>query len=417
MIDGANPPAAASALGSRWIYVAVGAALMLILGLIFAWSVFVLPLENEFGWSREQTSLTFAITMAFFAAGIILGGALADRKGPRLVCLVAGALTGGGLFSASFTASPAHLYLSYGLVCGLSIGIADSCTVSTVVRWFPDHRGAVAGVLMMGFGFGGLFLGLGAGRLIEAFGWRAAFRILGAVTFVAIAALGGFLRPCTAVSGDQALPNAEETGAAGPRDYDWREVLREPPFWWLWFWQVSIFAGGLTVVGHVVPLAVEKGFHGDQAAYALGVFSVLNGIGRVVFGVLSDKFGKRVMLADSALMVAAMLLIAGGFSSQGFHGFLFSVTLAGLAFSGAMPQASSAVAALFGSRHYGANFGLIHSGLVVASLLGPYLSGLLRVTAGGYGSGFLFLAGVAGLGLIAGTRIGAPKGQTSYRYG
>jgi OFA family oxalate/formate antiporter-like MFS transporter len=405
MTDSARPVAAAGAPGNRWMYVFVGAALMLILGMIYTWSVFVLPLEREFGWNREQTSLTFAITMTFFAAGIIFGGALADHKGPRPVCFMAGTLAGCGLLFASFTASLAQLYLSYGLVCGLSIGIADSCVVSTVVRWFPDHRGAIAGVLMMGFGFGGLVLGFGASHLIETFGWRTAFCLLGGLTFAAIVTLGGFLRPCKTVSKNEASLNTDGGNARETQDYDWRQVLREPLFWMLWFWQVSMLSGGLAMVGHIVPLAVEKGFRGDQAIYALGIFSILNGISRVGFGILSDRFGRKILLVDSILMIAAMLFIASGFLQDGFPGFLFSIMVAGLAFGGAMPQASAAVAALFGSRHYGANFGLVHSGIVVASLLGPYLSGLLRTATGSYGLGFLFLAGIAGIGLIAGARV------------
>jgi OFA family oxalate/formate antiporter-like MFS transporter len=383
---------------------------MLFFGMIYAWSVFVLPLEHEFGWSREQTSLTFTITMTFFAAGVIFGGALTDRKGPRLVCFIAGILTGCGLFSASFTASLMQLHLSYGLVCGLAVGIAYSSVISTVVRWFPDRRGAVSGILMMGFGFGGLLLGFGANRLIETLGWRIAFRILGGLAFVIIVAFSSLLRSYKTVPANGGRPlNTDAANAAGVQDYDWHQVLRAPLFWGLWLWLLSLLSGGLAMVGHVVPLVVEKGFRGDQAAYALGIFSILNGIGRVSFGILSDRFGRKILLVDSLLMVAAMLLIASGLFQERYSGLLLFVMVVGFAFGGAIPQASAAVASLFGSKYFGTNFGLVSSGLVVASLLGPYLSGLFRTTTGSYSLGFFFLAGVAGVGLVAGTKVAMKK--------
>lgn len=399
----------ASAPGVRRLQLAAGVALMLMFGLIYAWSIFVLPLEREFGWSREQTSLTFTIAMTFFSIGLVPGGILTDRKGPRLVCLAAAALTGGGLLAASFTASLTHLYLAYGLVCGMAVGIAYNCVMATVVPWFPDHRGAVSGTLMMGFGFGGLLLGFGANHLVEAFGWRDAFRLLGGLAFAVIAIFGLLLRPREAASPGEATPGA---GAVQASERPWRSlfgVLKIPLFWVLWFWHLSILSGGLAMVGHVVPLVVENGFRSDQAAYAMGIFSVLNGIGRISFGVLSDRFGKRILLVDSAFMIAAMLLIASGLFGANYSVLLLFIVIAGFAFGGAMPQGSATVAALFGAKHFGTNFGLLSSGLVVAAVFGPYLSGLFRAATGGYGSGFLFLAAIAGLGLIAGVKVAATK--------
>jgi OFA family oxalate/formate antiporter-like MFS transporter len=394
-----------SAPDHRWVYAIVGIALMSMFGLIYAWSVFVLPLEREFGWSREQTSLTFAITMTFFSVGVIFGGALTDRKGPRAVCFIAGILTGGGLLSASFTASLTQLYLSYGLVCGLAVGIAYSGVLATVVRWFPDYRGAVSGILMMGFGFGGLLLGFGANHLIETLGWRAAFRILGGLAFVVIVVFSSLLRPYETVSANETSPDADAAPHSECLWHSPRQVLREPSFWMLWFWHLSILSGGLATVGHIVPLAIEEGFRGDQATYAMGILSILNGIGRIGFGVLSDRFGKRMLLVDSIFMTAAMLLIASGLFQESYPGLLLFVVLAGFAFGGAMPQGSANVGALFGSKYFGTNFGLLSTGLVVAALFGPYLSGFFRTATGSYSFGFLFLAGVAGLGLIAGIKV------------
>jgi MFS transporter, OFA family, oxalate/formate antiporter len=390
---------------NRWMYVVVGVAIMLTFGMIYAWSVFVLPLEREFGWSREQTSLTFSITMTFFAAGIVVGGVLTDVKGPRLVLVIAGVLIGFGLAASSFTRSLVHLYVSYGVVCGLAVGIAYNCVISTVVRWFPDRRGAISGMLMMGFGIGGLVLGFGASHVIKAFGWRAAFQILAGVVAAVIVLLGCLLRPCETASPTPALADDLRTG--DHRSRNWCSVMSDPLFWMVWFWQVSVISGGLATIGHVVPLAIENGFRNDQAAYALGAFSILNGIGRVGFGYLSDRLGRRqTMLADSLLMIVAMVLLAFGFSQEHYAGLLLSVMVAGLAYGGAMPQVSAAIAAIFGMKRFGANFGLVSTGIVAAAFFGPYLSGLSRAVTGNYSLGFVFLAGLASVGTILASRIG-----------
>lgn len=387
---------------NRWWLAGVGILIMLMFGMIYAWSVFVLPLEREFGWSREQTSLTFSITMTFFSIGIFLGGLLADRKGPRFVSIVAGCCIGAGLWAASLTTSLAQLYVSYGVVCGLSVGISYNCVISTIIRWFPDYRGAVSGLLMMGFGLGGLVLGFGASRLIEAIGWRAAFQILGAAMFFCNVVLGRLLRPCP----ERHMPaGAAASSSAGDdlgAESAWRETLRAPMFWLLWFWQISVISGGLATVGHIVPLAIEAGFRGDQAAYALGAFSVLNGVGRLAFGYLSDRLGRRrTMLADSLLMIGAMALFLSGYAHAHYAGLLLTAMLAGVAYGGAMPQVSAAISLIFGSRNFGANFGLVSSGIVVAALAGPYLSGVSKTASGSYAAGFAFLLLLAATGLFA----------------
>jgi OFA family oxalate/formate antiporter-like MFS transporter len=186
--------------------------------------------------------------------------------------------------------------------------------------------------------------------------------------------------------------------------------MSDPLFWMVWLWQVSVISGGLATIGHVVPLAIENGFRNDQAAYALGAFSILNGIGRVGFGYLSDKLGtKRTMLADSLLMIVAMVLLACGLAQEHYSGLLLSVMVAGLAYGGAMPQVSAAIAAIFGMKNFGANFGLVSTGIVVAAFLGPYLSGLSRTITGSYSLGFAFLAVLACAGTILANRIGGRR--------
>ncbi|MCR4443358.1 MAG: OFA family MFS transporter [Peptococcaceae bacterium] len=380
----------------RWGYVLAGFIIMLVLGLIYAWSVFVLPLEKEFGWERDQTSLTFSLSMIFFSAGLMLGGALVDKKGPRLVTLTGGVLVCLGFVLASFTRVPLHLYLSYSIVGGVSSGVVYNCVLATAVRWFPDRRGLVSGLLMMGFGLGGMVLGSGASMIIQLMGWRNAFKILGLINLLVIILLGQFLRnppePGRPSAGSAEKPVSFQTG----KDYDWPQVLRQPLFWSIWLWAIANISGGLTAIGHIVPFAAEKGIEENLAVLAMGVLSVSNGAGRIMFGYFSDRLGRKTcFIMDALTMMLALFLLATSLGKWGFKGLFVSAVLAGIAYGGVTPQLSSAMAGFFGQKHFGANFGLISTSIGAASLFGPYLSGYLKTSTGVYEMSFYFLAAIA----------------------
>ena len=163
----------------RKFYLAIGFLMCLIMGLVYAWSIFVLPLEKQFGWTRAQTQLTFTLTIIMFSFGNIVGGRLADRFGPRMVASAGAVLTTIGFFLAWSTTSLVMLYFSYGILVGFGIGVAYICVISLAARWYPDQRGLAAGVVTMGFGLAGFLLGGIVGYFINSLGWQWAFRTLG----------------------------------------------------------------------------------------------------------------------------------------------------------------------------------------------------------------------------------------------
>lgn len=185
----------------RWAYLALGVALLLCLGLIYAWSVFRAPLEEEFGWSKTQISVTFSISMTMFCLGGLASGVAAGKRGPRLtlaacaVCLLA------GFSMASQISSLPGIYVTYGGFCGFGVGL--DAVISTLMRWFPDKQGLVSGIALMGFG--GMLLGaLGAG-LITALGWRTTFLIFAAA--FAAPFVGGDLTRAAALAGLVSIAN------------------------------------------------------------------------------------------------------------------------------------------------------------------------------------------------------------------
>ena len=179
---------------NRWFRVAGGVGLNLCLGAAYVYSVFLTPLQREFGWTRSELSVAFTLSIAFIAVGVLVGGRWQDRRGPAAVSLAGALLFSAGIFLSRYTDSLAWLYVCYGVVVGLGSGIGYTCPLSVGMKWFPERRGLVTGMMVMGYGAGGAVIAPLAGYLVDRFGWRDTFGILGA----------GFL--AVTVAGSDALP-------------------------------------------------------------------------------------------------------------------------------------------------------------------------------------------------------------------
>src|SRR5689334_22450859 len=193
----------------RWWPVVGGVSMNLALGSLYAWSVFVLPLEKEFGWTRAQTSWVFTIAIVCFALSFVAAGRLQDIKGPRLPAAIGGALVGGGFLLASRTSSLAALYIAFGVIVGIGNGFGYATPIPVASKWFPDRRGLVVGLMVGGYGAGSAIFGPIATALVADIGWRSTFQILGLV-FLVMTAIGAALlrnppsgyQPASAVAGD-----------------------------------------------------------------------------------------------------------------------------------------------------------------------------------------------------------------------
>ena len=126
---------------NRWLPVVGGVSMNLALGSLYAWSVFVLPLEEEFGWTRADTSWVFTIAVVSLAASFVLAGRLQDQRGPRLCAAIGATLVGLGVVLSSWTASLWYLYMMFGVVGGIGGGFGYATPIPVASKWFPDKRG------------------------------------------------------------------------------------------------------------------------------------------------------------------------------------------------------------------------------------------------------------------------------------
>jgi len=410
-IDGMPPQQGSLGIQNRWQYVAIGFGMSLVLGLLYAWSIFVMPLEKQFGWNRAQTSLAFTISIVFFVLGMMMGGRHGDKNTPRAVVTIGSIILTLGFFMASFTNSLPMLYISYGVFCGFGIGFVNVSPIAVAMRWFPDKRGLISGVLVMGFGLASFLLGSWAGQIIDSLGWPWAFRLFGILSFIICLIGGQFLKyPADGF----ALPDGEIKAAAkhsSPpvKDYNWLEMLKTSTWWTWWIFHLIIFTGGLMIIGHIVPFAIEGGVSKIKAIAAMGVFSVSNGLGRLIIGIFWDRLGRNLTMSlNAAAMLCGLLSLNYLVPSIGYSMLLVSVILIGTAFGGAIPIASAIISTSFGTKYFGFNYGLATTPLVIGAILGPYIGGYLHTQTSSYESAILLSAGLALIGIIIGIIIKSP---------
>ena len=396
---------------NRWVYAIVGVIVLLFAGLVYAWSVLSTPIAAEFtGWTKAQLSLTFTLVMILFCIGSLLCGLLAGKLSAKNAVRVSAVLFLVGFFIASRCQSPITLYLGFGLLCGLASGLAYNGVMSTMVKWFPDKPGLISGVLLMGFG-GGSFL---IGKLYQAWtpagigGWRTSFVVLGIICCVVLAVCSFFF---VAPGADFTVPAGKGGRAvAAPReDIKPAAMLKRSAFWLYYVWAIAVSAAGLALISQASGVVWEASADQTAASVAtiVGLISICNAVGRVLFGGMYDKFGRSLsMQLVNGLFILTSVVLLLAMSSRSVVVVIIGFVIGGLAYSGVTPTNSAFCRAYFGPTSYPVNFPLINSNLIFASF-GSTISGALYDASGSYSSTFFLIIGLAVAGILCSLAISA----------
>lgn len=394
---------------SRWALLALAVFMFVLLGLYYSWSIFMGPLEKEFGWTRSQTSTPFAICLPAFCLGSMVAGAL-SRVWPHQysICLGA-AMLGCGLFIASGAYSLPRLYFGYGVLVGGGIGMAYTSLLSTMLPWFSDRLGLASGLLLTGYGFGGMLISAMGTGLIGLYGWRFTMLAL-ACAISSLVFIGAFFIAPPREGTEFPEPGP---GTRAPvedsLDLPPGQMIRRSSFYIYFGWILLIYSCGLMLMGHAVPLAEEQGADAETAAFVAGLIAICNGFGRLLSGILLDRFGRRPVMVGicCGLILAALIL----FMALRAHSLLLvsaAYIVAGLVY-GASTSCNAAIIRLFyGMRHFAMNFSVVNFNLIFAALLGPHLAGVLHVQTGSYLAITPILAAFSGMALVLALRLKRP---------
>ncbi len=383
---------------NRWLPVVGGVLMNLALGSLYAWSVFVLPLEKEFGWTRAQTSWVFTIAIVCFALSFVVAGRIQDLKGPRICAAIGGILLGAGFVLASWTPSLLFFYIVFGVVIGIGNGFGYSTPMPVASKWFPDKRGLVVGLMVGGYGAGSAIVGPLATRLIEQVGWRGTFQILG-VVFFAMTIIGTALikNPPAGYKPPNWTP---AKAAVSVLDMTTGGMLATPTFYALWISYCLGATAGLMVISQLVPFARSAGMTAAAAAFAVTVGAFGNAGGRILSGWMSDTMGRlptlRIMILLSALAMPALFI----WREQAMLLYLL-VAVVYWCYGTQLSVFASTTADFYGTRHLGLNYGLLFTAWGAAGILGPATAARVFDRFGAYRYAFFIAAGLAVIALGA----------------
>ena len=398
---------------NRWLPVVGGVMMNMAFGMLYGMSAFMLPLEKEFGWTRQQTSWVTTIGLVMLATWYVIAGRIHDVRGPRLVAGIGGVLFSLGLLLASFTQSLLMFYLTAGVLAGTGSGFGYVVPTSVGSKWFPDKRGLIIGLMVGGFGAGSGVFGPLASALIARVGWRTTFQIY-SLLFFAMTMTATYLvrNPPPGYRPAGWDPSKAPAAARGGADVPAAEMVRTRTFWVLWIGYCLGTTAGTMVISQLVPFARNAGHSAAVAAFALTVGAIGSASGRVLSGWMSDHAGRlntirAMLLVQMAAMPALFLL------RENVTLFYLLLAIVYYCYGTQLSVYASTSADFYGTKNVGFNYGLLLLAWGVASILGPFLGGRVFVVTGEYRWAFYTAAAVsvAALGVLFAAKNPQPQLQ------
>lgn len=374
----------------------VSTALLLFLGLIYAYSVLLAPLKVEFGWSVAQMTLVFALSICSFTLGSLAVGPLVRAKKNAVALLAGAAMLAVGFLGTAFASGGAALYMAYaayGVAASFGIGWVYNVVIPTVTSWFPDKCGFAQGVCLMGFGAGGFVLGPVATQLYSVLPWRGT--LVGfAVVFAALVAGGAAV--LKAPGDAEASELAALAAGAGAGDADAAEVaddrfvssgqmLRTPTFWLLYafLFMLGSIGMGITGIGRELPLSL--GASDLAAAVVIGFVNVGSGVGRLSCGIALDKLGRhrtmRIIGFGGTVAPVVMIasLLSGSLAVQAV-----ACLLTGMSWGAAVVTMPFVSRTEWGLANMAQNMAMVNTYSIFASLVGSFGAGMLYGACGSF---------------------------------
>ena len=399
---------------NRWLVVVGAILIQLALGAIYAWSVFT-PKLTEAGWSKMETQVVFSVGLVAFALFMVFAGKKLTAWGPRNLAIIGGVILGLGYALAGIFGGTDFwaLTILIGLIGGAGIGFAYVVPIAVGMRWFPDKKGMITGLAVAGFGFGAMGwvkLAGSWGHLIDNIGLSSTFTIYG-VAFAAMVIIGGLWMVFPPEGWKPAgynppEPNASGASAKGTVNFSVNQMLRTPQFYLIFLTFVFSAGAGLMSIGLMKLYPIEAlqnaGMDPVSASAVAGTamavfFSLANGLGRILWGMMSDKLGRKtsiiIMTATQGIIVILFTFMAG-------NEILLYVgaTLIGFNFGGNFALFPTITADTFGTKNVGQNYPFIFLSYGVGGILGPMLGGRLG-DLGNFGLAFT----ITGVAVLIGT--------------
>lgn len=365
----------------RWLIAIAAIVMQLCLGTVYAWSVFKKPLMASHGWGETSVQVTFMICIGMIGIAAAFGGTLVDKKGPKFVATIGGILFGIGTLLSGLADQIGNIwlmYLGFGFIAGLGNGFGYITPIATLIRWFPDKRGLVTGLAVMGFGGGAFFMGKIAPPMVISLGVTNTFYIWGVIFLIlCTAAAQLFKNPPKGWLPAGFTPKASAVSAADSYTFD--EAIKTPQWWMLWAMLFLNVTAGIGLISQLSPLAQDVIKKSDPmitaAALALAGGSILayasifNGLGRLFWAWTSDAIGRKNVFITMFVSQAILYFILPQISSQLIFTIFACYLLA--CYGGGFATMPAFAADSFGPGYIGKVYGIMLTAWGAAGIVGP----------------------------------------------
>lgn len=356
--------------------IAAAIAIQLCLGISYIWSVFQTGIADSiFNGDNARAGMTFSLLLFTLSIGSVIGGRLAAKLSTRVIVIIGGVIVSIGFLLASFVTRETYwlLWVGYGLMGGVGMGFTYSTTIACAQKWFPEKKGFVTGLIVSALGFGGVVFTPIIEALIKGFGGAGAgepktFMVLSGV-FLAVCTVGGLFLKNPPQAEGQAGSAAAKGSSLSPG-----QVLKDPRFYLVTGAMMLACVGGLMMIGFAKPIAVAKGL-GETATIGVLVISMCNSLGRLFWGVVSDRLGRKRTVLLLLVGSGALSLLVN--SADGYLIYVL-IGLIGFFYGGFLSNFPSLTADLFGPGYLATNYGMVLVGFGVGAVASSYIAGYYK---------------------------------------
>jgi len=386
-------PGGVDMIKNRYFQLVLGTVNSALLGVAYAWSLFVAPIEESLGLLRSQTSLIFTLMMVFFFLGCFGGSILLARFSLRKILIASAFVFFASFHICALAQSAVPFYFAYGAAAGLTTGVAYFDVMNTVNKWFADKIGFASGIMLTGFALGSLLLGSSVSHAISALGWRGTFRMYAFVFLTVLLIMAFTVR----------LPEGYSPGEPGTVSggLSFSEVLHTRCFWAYFMLHMFVCTIGVATIGNAAQLVDYTGASARMAVIGTGVIALGNGGCRVLYGRLYYRLGaKATLVTVCAIAVSAAALLLFSLSFKLLWLLMPAMFLAGASYGSVATCGSAFPMEYFGPRPYNNCFGLIMTSGALSSVIGSMLVGFLQSRFGSYPLSFSILAAWAVLACV-----------------
>lgn len=375
---------------NRWLIALAAVGIHLSIGSVYAWSVFTKPIQQQFGWELPDIQFTFSIAILFLGLSAAFLGHYVEKHGPRKAGILASIFFGTGIVGAGLATnmgSLPFLYITYGVLGGIGLGVGYITPVSTLVKWFPDRRGLATGLAIMGFGFASMIASPIMNMLIDSVGIANTFYILGIIYFVVMFASAQYLAPPPkdwVPAGFSADVNAGKKQIKKDLcQLTANEAVKTRRFYLLWLMLFINVTCGIAVISVASPMAQEMvGMSVATAALMVGLNGLFNGAGRIGWASFSDYIGRPNTYTAFFIIQAVLFFLLPALTNPIL--FMAAMFIIMTCYGGGFSSIPAYIGDLFGTKQLGAIHGYILTAWAAAGLAGPIFAAWVHKTTSSY---------------------------------